>query len=299
MPRPLWATNKNLFHAIWSFIFFVFAALAILDRSLAIIFILAALVHEAGHIWAFYRFKVKLGKIFFLPLIGATLSPADKRGCPDEKSESWISIMGPLWGLGMAVMAFSIWLLTGSKVFGAACLFAALMNALNLAPIFPLDGGKIMRCLTHTFSPFYGLVVFILITAAFVVPLIVFGAFCVKIGLKVLALAPYLLGAAGILFLVVLSALLCAYQEIRQRRPLIRLEMTPREEKRAIFEARPWGPPQDILYQLEMRARHARNSKLKSKEAVVLLGAYFATVALLILLAMKTFEIGLLFTNIN
>ncbi|MEN9628005.1 MAG: hypothetical protein RJA10_1232, partial [Pseudomonadota bacterium] len=137
--------------AKWA-LFFASAALAALSFGLTMnlqtlaALLLVLLVHEGGHFaamrWAGYRDL----KVFFLPFLGAAVSGRHEQ--PSTRQELVVLFAGPLPGLvlGLAALLYVPADVLGG--FGHACaVLAVILNAFNLLPIHPLDGGKVFEIL--------------------------------------------------------------------------------------------------------------------------------------------------------
>lgn len=105
------------------------------------------LFHELGHFaamrWAGYRDL----KVFFLPFLGAAVS--GRHESASAKQELIVLFAGPVPGLVLGLAAL-LWLpadLPGGDWWRSCALLAVTINAFNLAPIHPLDGGKIFEIL--------------------------------------------------------------------------------------------------------------------------------------------------------
>ncbi len=113
--------------------------------------------HEYGHIWAMKRLNIPTYGFFFVPLMGGV---AVGGGSYISFSENVIvSIMGPLWGMLLALLTWVVYLITGIPLFADAAYWQALINLFNLLPIHPLDGGQIWRAIAFSFSKKIGYVV--------------------------------------------------------------------------------------------------------------------------------------------
>lgn len=114
--------------------------------ELAVMLLVIICVHEAGHIWAMRRLGVGKGEIYFIPIpfIGA-ITITDKLGGDFERS--YVSIMGPVWGLFLGLLAVFVYCISKNPIWGAFARLSCLINLYNLMPIYPLDGGRIMRCI--------------------------------------------------------------------------------------------------------------------------------------------------------
>jgi len=120
-------------------------------------------LHEVGHAYAARRFGVSVFDILLLPIGGiARLKSLPKR----PSAEIWVAIAGPLVNLVIALLLLPAlwywprgeWLPWQSNFnFGSALVCLSFFNAavfvFNLVPIFPLDGGRILRAsLCHKMS---------------------------------------------------------------------------------------------------------------------------------------------------
>mgnify|MGYP007008282654 CR=1 FL=1 len=101
-------------------------------------------IHEAGHLWAMKRCGLRTKGFYLIPFIGgAAISEGEVKSRWDEV---FIAAMGPAWGL-MSIIPITIamGLITDVPTAAATASMLALINALNLLPICPLDGGRIVK----------------------------------------------------------------------------------------------------------------------------------------------------------
>src|SRR4051812_4730695 len=96
------------------------------------------MVHELGHALGMLLFGYTDVRIFFIPLFGAAAS-GKKRGAAKWK-QAIVLLMGPLPGL----IAGTVLLLTGaSDLLRTVAVQLVAINAFNLLPLAPLDGGQL------------------------------------------------------------------------------------------------------------------------------------------------------------
>jgi Zn-dependent protease len=159
--RKLWAPIAAVVFAIWKlkFIFvaiFKFklftvagsmlvsvAAYALLwGWQFALGFVVLLLVHELGHVIEAKRQGLPVSAPMFIPFLGALIM---LKQLPDNAwNEAKVAIAGPiLGGLGCAVV-WAIGESTDSDLLVALAFTGFLLNLFNLAPISPLDGGRIV-----------------------------------------------------------------------------------------------------------------------------------------------------------
>lgn len=124
--------------------------------------------HESGHVWAMKRVGIRTKGFYFLPFIGGAAIAEDE--FKNHADNSFVSIMGPIWGLLMAAGAAGLYWVTGQPMWAAAAGWIATINIFNLLPITPLDGGRLMRCITFSIHKGLGVVFLILsLIAGFVI----------------------------------------------------------------------------------------------------------------------------------
>ena len=103
------------------------------------IIVAVLLVHELGHYLAMRLFRYRELRMFFLPMFGAAVS-GKHYNVPGWK-KALVSLMGPVPGIfiGAALGAYAVF--SGSDTLANASLVAMGVNAFNLLPILPFDGG--------------------------------------------------------------------------------------------------------------------------------------------------------------
>src|ERR671911_2708702 len=162
--RKLWAPIAALGFLLWK-LKFVFAAIfkfklftvagsmlvsigayALLwGWQFAIGFVLLLLVHELGHVLEAKRQGLPVSAPMFIPFLGALIT---LKQLPDDAwNEAKVAIAGPIigglgaaavWGLGEAF---------DSDLLIALAFTGFFLNLFNLAPISPLDGGRIVAAI--------------------------------------------------------------------------------------------------------------------------------------------------------
>lgn len=134
-----------------------FGAYAVLfSWQFALVLIASLVIHEMGHLWAMRRYGMKTRGLYLIPLLGAAAVADD--AFPSRKAESVIALMGPCWGLLMALAAAGVYAATGSPLVAAIAGWMAMLNLFNLLPINPLDGGRLMKSVAYSVSSTAGYV---------------------------------------------------------------------------------------------------------------------------------------------
>ena len=116
-----------------------------LGYGVALLLVLALLVHEFGHLLAFRLVGQPWGRLVFLPFLGAIAVPR----LPFESQAQTVfsALMGPafssLFALACLVPGFLGW--HGAHAFVALGVIIAGLNVFNMLPAEPLDGGIALR----------------------------------------------------------------------------------------------------------------------------------------------------------
>jgi Zn-dependent protease/CBS domain-containing protein len=126
--------------------------------STALIFAIFSVVvlHELGHAWAARKFRIRTRDITLLPFGGfARLQRMPRR----PREEAAIAVAGPAVNVGIGIIAFAALMLVGNAEdllretwieqhwVGRLFWTNAFLAGFNLLPVFPLDGGRILRAM--------------------------------------------------------------------------------------------------------------------------------------------------------
>jgi Zn-dependent protease len=114
--------------------------------ALAVLLYLSVLAHEASHALVAQRYGLPVSHIT-LQFFGGMTSI---EGEPEKpRQEFWVSVVGPLSSLGVALVAFLAHLVVPDGLIGLAFSGLAWTNLfvgiVNLVPGLPLDGGRILK----------------------------------------------------------------------------------------------------------------------------------------------------------
>jgi Zn-dependent protease len=111
-------------------------------------FAVLILVHEMGHFVAIKRRGLPADMPVFLPGFGAYVRWAALG--VSAQTRAFVSLAGPLAGcIGAAVCAL-LWIETGDAFWIGLASLSALLNVLNLIPVWVLDGGQAIAALNKT-----------------------------------------------------------------------------------------------------------------------------------------------------
>jgi Zn-dependent protease len=139
----------------WSLIVLV-AATAILsflamtafwNTYVAALILAVVAFHEAGHATAMRLFGYRDVHVFFVPLLGAmTVGRQVTRSVRDRMA---VLFAGPVPGLWLAVVLLAVDQSYGPvELLRKAALALLILNGLNLLPLTPLDGGRVLEALS-------------------------------------------------------------------------------------------------------------------------------------------------------
>lgn len=106
----------------------------------ALVLVLA--VHEGGHFLAMRAFGFTDLKVFFIPFFGAAAS--GRKADATATQQAVVSLMGPLPGIVFALVA-AFFAPFDSEFFANVVVLALFINAFNLLPVQPLDGGRFLH----------------------------------------------------------------------------------------------------------------------------------------------------------
>jgi Zn-dependent protease len=111
-------------------------------------FAILILVHEMGHFVAIKRRGLPADMPVFLPGFGAYVRWSALG--VTVQTRAFVSLAGPLAGcIGAAVCAV-LWMKTGDALWVGLATLSALLNVLNLVPLWVLDGGQAIAALNKT-----------------------------------------------------------------------------------------------------------------------------------------------------
>jgi Zn-dependent protease len=102
-------------------------------------------IHELGHFLAMRIFHYRNLRMFFIPFFGAAVT-GQNYTAPGWKKVI-VSLMGPLPGIILGTALGIAGILMHNALFIKIALTALLLNGINLLPLLPLDGGRVMQAL--------------------------------------------------------------------------------------------------------------------------------------------------------
>jgi Zn-dependent protease len=132
--------------SVLSFVAFVVIYSAATGVKFGIGFAVLILIHEMGHFVDIKRRGLPADMPVFLPGLGAYVR-WNALGVSLE-TRSAVSLAGPLAGFLAALACAVLWWQTGDPFWGALARVGAILNLLNLIPVWVLDGGQAVLALS-------------------------------------------------------------------------------------------------------------------------------------------------------
>ena len=175
--KLLFFVGAKLFAISWTFLLSLWVYVVIFGWKLAVVVMLLLLAHELGHYFAFRAYGLPARLPAFVPLLGAFTAGAAPA---DLEQDAYISLAGPLVGLGLAAVCFAIGSRTNDRFWFACADLSAFLNLFNMIPMPPFDGGRIIGALWPPlwilgFAVFVAFAIFMHVPILFVVIIGVLG----------------------------------------------------------------------------------------------------------------------------
>jgi Zn-dependent protease len=118
----------------------------------ALLLAAAVLLHEAGHALAMRIAGIEVHAIYLVPFFGGAAMP--KSSYRSESNHAFVALMGPAFSLVPTLALAATAHASGHpRPFMEATWLFAILNATNLLPIYPLDGGLVLNALAGSISP--------------------------------------------------------------------------------------------------------------------------------------------------
>lgn len=122
----------------------------LLGWKLGLLLTAVIVVHEAGHVVAMLMVGVGVRGIYLVPFFGGAAVP--KTAYRTEGRLGFVALMGPGLSLIPTLGLLAVYRETGDIRLWQATEMLAVINAANLLPIYPLDGGLILNALIGSVS---------------------------------------------------------------------------------------------------------------------------------------------------
>ena len=125
----------------------------ILGGLMAVGVLLMIALHELGHLYAAKRLGYPTGGFFLTPLGGLAIIKGRIINLTDRFV---ISLAGPVVGALLSTLALGVYCFWNNEFILKMGKIWALVNLMNLLPIFFLDGGQVWWCIGNSITTKYG-----------------------------------------------------------------------------------------------------------------------------------------------
>ncbi|MEW9671005.1 site-2 protease family protein [Ammoniphilus sp. 3BR4] len=132
---------------IWSMALMVGAYAIIYPWSFAIGIVVMIFIHEMGHVLAAKKKGIPVTAPAFIPFLGALITL--KKQPVDAQTEAYLAFGGPLIGTIGALGALGLGMALDSPALLSVAQVGFFLNLINLIPIHPLDGGRIVTAISR------------------------------------------------------------------------------------------------------------------------------------------------------
>jgi Zn-dependent protease len=129
----------------------------LLGWKLGLLLTIVIVLHEAGHAAAMAFLGVGVRGIYLVPFFGGAAVP--KTTYRTEGRLGFVALMGPALSLIPTLGLLALYRMNGGAQLREAVEMFAVINAANLLPIYPLDGGLILNALIGSVSRRFALIV--------------------------------------------------------------------------------------------------------------------------------------------
>jgi Zn-dependent protease len=131
-------------------------------------------IHEQGHVFAMRQMGIKTKGWYAIPFLGGAAVAEDQYKTYGQAS--YVAMMGPVWGLGLSIACCTAYYITGVPMLAAAAGWMAMINLFNLAPVNPLDGGRVLAAIGFSIHKNLGFAIMILSLIASTILMFTFRA---------------------------------------------------------------------------------------------------------------------------
>ncbi len=134
---------SNLGTLLISLVLFASLGLFVLSWSGVVILVVVLLIHELGHFIGMKLFRYRDVQMFFIPLLGAAVAGSETM--PSGARRALVALLGPLPGIMLGVIFAVLYLVDRQDIYLQFARTFLFINAFNLLPLHPLDGGRFLE----------------------------------------------------------------------------------------------------------------------------------------------------------
>jgi Zn-dependent protease len=146
------ATSTRLIITLITALLFLITFGLLFSWQAACIILGVLFFHELGHWVGMKLFKYRAPSIFFIPFLGAVTTGEKEDATPYQKLI--ILLLGPLPGIIIGTIIMITSAFNNDSFYHMIGLYSVILNYINLLPVAPLDGGKIVDIFIRHRAPF-------------------------------------------------------------------------------------------------------------------------------------------------
>ncbi len=146
---PIWRVLDTRRGAIVATVTAVICWFLVFEWGLALLIIAAISIHEIGHVLAMRHYGIPSNGFFLIPLLGGVASHSTDFKMSARESFV-VSIAGPVVGAAPCLILLPFAWMTDAPKLYEACAWIAMVNFINLLPLWPLDGGRILLSIGYS-----------------------------------------------------------------------------------------------------------------------------------------------------
>jgi Zn-dependent protease len=161
------AIGLKFFAGSWTFILSLVAYVLVFGWRFGVVILLSIAIHELGHYFAYRGYGLPARLPVFIPFLGAYTAGAI---APELEQDAYIALAGPVTGLALAGVCYGIGATLNDPFWYACANFSAFLNLINMIPILPFDGGRVIGAV---WTPLWiaGAIIFVVVAWYIHVPL--------------------------------------------------------------------------------------------------------------------------------
>jgi Zn-dependent protease len=133
--------GAKLFAVSWTFVLSLVLYAAVFGWRIGVVIVLLIAAHELGHYFAYRAYGLPVRAPVFVPFLGAYTAGAI---APNLEADAYIALAGPLTGLVLAAVCYTLGSSTGDRFWLACANIGAFLNLFNMIPVLPFDGGRVI-----------------------------------------------------------------------------------------------------------------------------------------------------------
>jgi stage IV sporulation protein FB len=146
-PKPIISESPFLTSSFISLLLFIGVYILFFDQTIGqiAVLVLVLFIHEMGHFLAMKYFGYSDVKMFFIPFLGAMVTGNKEE--ISQRQRAIILLAGPVPGIIIGAVLYYVGNAIDSRDMLLTAGMFVFLNAINLLPLNPLDGGRLIETL--------------------------------------------------------------------------------------------------------------------------------------------------------